>query len=119
MVHTVCPYCGSGADMTPDMSDIAQWYAKHHPHLPVGSTVPEVCWDCYQQYEPGDQVVLRAEPDGYVFTVIGKITSPEQPELVVVCNQHGNEQAFAKSQIRRPVSHGGVKPDAKKEDGYF
>lgn len=105
--------------MTPNCADIAQWYAKHYPHLPVDSIVPGICWDCYQQYAPGDQVVLRAQPEGNVLTVIDVISSPGNPDVVTARHPNGKEETFAKSQIRRHKQRDADADLGVKRDGYF
>jgi len=105
-------------DATPDSDDIAEWYATHHPHLPVHSVIPSGCADCLRSYSVGESVLLRSAPDDVVCTVIALISSPDNPDLVTVRHPDGPERIVAKSQIRLYVPTPDL-PPATKQEGYF
>ena len=122
LVTTMCVYCGDSVmDATPDSDDVAQWYAKYPPALPVGSRVPDVCPDCNHQYAVGEKIKIRGDSQSTLLVVTGIAETAGLPEIIVASHPDGRELCLAKSQLRL-VSSRESETEAdvpKKEEGYF
>jgi hypothetical protein len=100
MVFSVCPFCGEEMQGLPNMVDLAAWYARYHPDLPVGSVIPDICFDCAHEYAIGDCVVARNREDSTIYEISSLIRRENQPPLLTVNASDGRSRHFAVTQIR-------------------
>lgn len=104
----------------PNIDDSSEWFAKHHPDLPVGSVIPDICSDCSHTYYEGELVVSRDRNDTMVYTVKSLLCRQHQPPLILVTTPKGHDRHFAVTQIR-PYNVQGTTFDVDgiPEPGYF
>lgn len=119
MVVIICRHCGDAMDSSPNIDDLAQWYAINHSDLPVGGDIEVICGNCSRSYDAGDSVVLRSEPDGTVYIVVAVDALPDQPDMVTVRDPDGFEAMHATSQLQPSRQIDPDSPPAIKKDGYF
>jgi len=117
MAFSICPLCGEAMHGLPDMNDLAAWYAKNHPDLPVGSVITYSCMDCTHEYAIGESVISRDREDPNVYAISSIVRRENQPPLLIVNTPNGVRRTLAVTQIR-PVKEW-ESETAKPVNGYF
>jgi hypothetical protein len=106
MPFAMCPVCGAVFHL--NVVDREKWYQDHHPSVPAGELVPARCFDCWQELEKGDPVVVcnlspgRAKANSGDQGVIQAVFSSDAEGIYLVKLVSGAEIYLIRAQLRKP-----------------
>lgn len=121
MPYAKCPTCGVVSHVR--VTEPSTWYQERYPDLPFGSTVPIVCYFCFEELSLGSSVVIRSnftdQPDwakpGTRGTVV-RVVAADDGVFFVVQFDNGLASYFLRGEIRRPNSKESAKPQPGSND---